>query len=261
MPRQRTWKNHFIATLATCDPSFPLEAWEYLVPHAECTLNLLRPSATSPKLSAWEYVCGKYDFNASPLAPPGTKAVILDPPERRDSWAKHGTEAFYVGPAFHHYRCYTFYVPTTTRSIRISDSVSWFPLPKFMSTPSSHTLAQFAIDDLFCALKLLSTGNEKDITAAIAITQKMSAILLSTASSLDPTSSSAIQMHEPITLPSDPFVQDDIAFLDSVLPLQTPNPLKQPLVDKDVANLPRVVPHIYIRYCRYLLHCDHHFHA
>ena len=55
----RTWKNHSIATLATCDPSFPLEAWEYLVPHAECTLNLLRPSAASPKLSAWEYVCSK----------------------------------------------------------------------------------------------------------------------------------------------------------------------------------------------------------
>lgn len=28
----RTWKNHFIATLATCDSCFPLDAWEILVP-------------------------------------------------------------------------------------------------------------------------------------------------------------------------------------------------------------------------------------
>jgi hypothetical protein len=119
----RTWKNHFVSTLSTCDPSFPLDAWEYLLPQAEATLNLLRPSASCPTKSAWEHVCGAYDCNAVPLAPPGTRAVILDPANKRPSWAKHGTDCFYVGPAFSHYRCYTFYIPST-RSTRVSDSVA-----------------------------------------------------------------------------------------------------------------------------------------
>jgi hypothetical protein len=29
----RTWKNHFISTLATCDPFFPMNAWKFLIPH------------------------------------------------------------------------------------------------------------------------------------------------------------------------------------------------------------------------------------
>jgi hypothetical protein len=36
----RTWKNHFIATLSTCDPTFPLAAWEFLIPQAECTMQV-----------------------------------------------------------------------------------------------------------------------------------------------------------------------------------------------------------------------------
>ena len=47
----RTFKNHFIATLCTADPSFPLEAWDELIPQAELTLNLLRASRTNPNQS------------------------------------------------------------------------------------------------------------------------------------------------------------------------------------------------------------------
>jgi hypothetical protein len=57
------------------------------------TLNLLRPSYSLPTQSAWEAVCGTYDLNAVPLAPPGTRAVILDDPNKRGSWAAHGTES------------------------------------------------------------------------------------------------------------------------------------------------------------------------
>jgi hypothetical protein len=146
-------ENHFIATLSTCDPSFPLEAWKFLIPHAECTLNLLRSSITSSSVSAWDDACGKYNFNAVPLASPGTKAVILDDPKSRGAWAKHGTDCFYVSPAFSHYRCYTFYIPST-KALRISDSVAcWFPMPKLMPPPSPVTLAQFAIQDTSIALQ------------------------------------------------------------------------------------------------------------
>ena len=37
----QTWKNHFIAGLATADPDFPLVAWDELIEQAELSLNLL----------------------------------------------------------------------------------------------------------------------------------------------------------------------------------------------------------------------------
>jgi hypothetical protein len=40
----RTYKNHFIAGLATTDPAFPLHLWDRLLPQCELTLNLLRLS-------------------------------------------------------------------------------------------------------------------------------------------------------------------------------------------------------------------------
>ncbi len=227
----RTWKNHFISALSTCDPAFPLDAWEHLVPQAECTLNLLRPSATSPQLSAWEDVCGPYDFNAVPMAPPGTRAVILDAPEQRASWAKHGTECYYVGPAFQHYRCYTFYVPTT-RSLRISDSVAWFPLPTLMPPPSPSTLAQFALDDLSIALHQLSIGTNKD--AAYSVTQQMSSLLSAALSALDPN----VTTTTPCLLSANPFALDD-----SILSTEPIASFSPPyLVDDQPAIIPRVLP-------------------
>ena len=37
----RTFKNHFLAGLATCDADFPIRQWDRLVEQAELTLNLL----------------------------------------------------------------------------------------------------------------------------------------------------------------------------------------------------------------------------
>ena len=38
----RTWKNHFIAILASVNPLFPIANWCRLVPQANITLNLMR---------------------------------------------------------------------------------------------------------------------------------------------------------------------------------------------------------------------------
>ena len=95
----RTWKNHFISTLCTCDPSFPLAAWDELIPHAEMTLNLLRSSGRTPLISAWHELHGPPDLDRTPLAPPGMRVVIHEKPADRTSWAPHGVDGFYVGPA------------------------------------------------------------------------------------------------------------------------------------------------------------------
>ena len=88
----RTFKNHFIAGLSTCDKDFPLHLWDKLVPQANLTLNLLRASRINPKLSAYAQVFGAYNYNAHPIGPPGTLVMIHEKPNQRKTWARHAIE-------------------------------------------------------------------------------------------------------------------------------------------------------------------------
>ena len=83
----QTFKNHFIAGLASTDPNFPLSNWCRLLPQAELTLNLLRPSRLNPNLSAYAQLEGAFDFTRTPLAPPGTRVIVHEKPTQRRTWA------------------------------------------------------------------------------------------------------------------------------------------------------------------------------
>ncbi len=72
----RTFKDHFLAILAGVDPLFPPYLWDLLLPQAELTLNLLRQSALNPRISAWEFFQGPFDFNKTPLGPVGCRVCI-----------------------------------------------------------------------------------------------------------------------------------------------------------------------------------------
>ena len=50
----QTFKDAFIAALATTDCNFPLQLWDYLAPQVQDTLNLLRASRVNPNISAYE---------------------------------------------------------------------------------------------------------------------------------------------------------------------------------------------------------------
>ena len=122
----QTFKNHFVAILAGTDPDFPLHLWCRLVKPAQATLNMLRASNTNPNISAYMQLEGNFDFNATPLAPLGTKALIHERPKQRGTWATHGVLGWYIGPEMEHYRCHNIYVPKT-RAERASDTVEFFP--------------------------------------------------------------------------------------------------------------------------------------
>ena len=108
-----TFKEHFIASLATMDFDCPLQLWDEFLDQVSMTLNLLRTSRRNPAISAYEDLFGQFDFNKTPIAPIGTKALIYDDPEVRASWAPHGSDAYVVGPARKHYRCLRFFMPLT----------------------------------------------------------------------------------------------------------------------------------------------------
>jgi hypothetical protein len=102
----RTFKNHFVAGLCSVDKNFELHLWDKLLPQAKLTLNLLQASQTNPKLSAHAQINGAFDFNRTPLAPPGTCILAHDKPAKHTTRAPHGLDGWYVGPALDSYRCY-----------------------------------------------------------------------------------------------------------------------------------------------------------
>jgi hypothetical protein len=82
----RIFKDHFLAILAGVDAAFPPYFWGLLLPQAELTLNLLRQSTLNPRISAWEFFQGPFDFNKTPLGPVGCRVLIHAKPATRRSW-------------------------------------------------------------------------------------------------------------------------------------------------------------------------------
>ena len=131
--------------------NFPLNKWDSLLPQTIITLNLLRTSRLNPKLSTHALLNGTYDFNATPMGPPGSKILVYKKPALRGTWAAHAVNAWYLGPALHHYWCYRVYI-LETRGERIANTVVWFPTKGRAPISSSTELAIAAARDLIAAL-------------------------------------------------------------------------------------------------------------
>ena len=122
----QTFKHHFLAILASCDINFPIREWDRLLDQAEVTLNLLRNSRMNPLLSSYAYLFGNFDFNATPIAPPGTKVQVQIKSGVRGSWSYHSEDGWYIGRSKNHYRCVQCFIPTTHQT-RHADTVKFFP--------------------------------------------------------------------------------------------------------------------------------------
>jgi len=153
----RTFQNHFIAILCSCDPAFPLHLWDRLIEQAVITLNLVRTSTINNRLSAYAQVHGAYNFTNTPLGPPGTKVIAHEKPVQRGTWSPHGVEGWYVGPAMEHYRNFIVYIPST-RTTRIADTLAWFPSKVIMPTASSTEIAIPIESSTVCSHKLRFLG-------------------------------------------------------------------------------------------------------
>ena len=109
----QTFKNHFIAGLASVNKNFPVRLWCRLLRHCLLTLNLLRPSIINSKVSTYAQLHSAFNFNRTLLAPPGTKIIIHDNSAIWGSWETRGYEGCYIGPALNNYRCHTVYANHT----------------------------------------------------------------------------------------------------------------------------------------------------
>jgi hypothetical protein len=57
----RTFKEYFVAGMASVDPDLPMHLWDCLLSQAKITLNLLRTSRLHPQLSAAAHFHGQID--------------------------------------------------------------------------------------------------------------------------------------------------------------------------------------------------------
>ena len=122
----RTAKNHIIATRAGFHPDCPHTYLDKCLTQIELTLNIVRPFDYDPTKSAYEGLTGcSYNFDQHPIAPVGAKVLTWDSPTHRGTWADHGVEAVYLGPAENHLRAFEVWVPNTSAP-RITNTVWWF---------------------------------------------------------------------------------------------------------------------------------------
>ena len=147
----RTFKTHFIAGLCSTDKDFPQNLWDKLLPQAELTLNLLRGSRLNPKLSAHTQLHGIFDFNRTPLVPPGIRVLVHVKPADRTTWSPHAANGWYVGPALDSYRCYTVWM-WDTRATRVCDTLTWLP-------PTLPDLILAGVRDIVQAIQSPSAGS------------------------------------------------------------------------------------------------------
>ena len=122
----QTYKSHFKSGLAAIDPNFPLSEWDHLISQANITLNLLQTLRNNPKLLAYAYIHGNFNFIATPMASPSTKVLVHTHLSKRASWDLNGETGWYIGLSMNHYQCVQCYIPRT-QALLNADTVEFFP--------------------------------------------------------------------------------------------------------------------------------------
>jgi len=162
-----SFKDHFIAGLTSLNKSFPLKLWCRLLPHAQDSLNLLRQSRINPHLSSYADLNGAYDYNATPMLPPGLKVIIHEKRNQRRSWDPRGVDGWYLGPALSHYRCHRVYC-SRTNSERITDTINIFPhdaSPPHVTVQEAAIIATETLSDALANPSTLKHFGDQQIAA------------------------------------------------------------------------------------------------
>ena len=154
----RTFKAHLISIIFGVDPQFSIKRWDLLLNQAKITVNLLRTLKLDPTKSAWEFINGPFNYNATPMVPPGSCIIAHAKGATCRSWDFRGIEGFYISLAMNHYQCYTL-LRHNTQAVVASDTVIF----------RHHTLTLPALtteDSIIHCLCALTTAIQSDRTPA-----------------------------------------------------------------------------------------------
>ena len=120
----------------------PIQLWCKFIPQFEITLDILRTSRVDPTKSACRALNGKkFDWNRTPSAPLGSRALSFFPSTVRNTFQSHAIYVWYVGPSMIPYREMHFNNPKTGYYTS-SGTYKLFPAHARMSSISEddHTI-------------------------------------------------------------------------------------------------------------------------
>ena len=113
---------------------------------------MFRTSRNDTSKTAYQETKGAFDWNATPLAPLGTKAMVYIHPDNRNTFAPHCDTGYVVARCPHHYRLLEFYIPET-RGYRRSGTYRLMPQHCRMPTISEADRTVEAAADLLKEMK------------------------------------------------------------------------------------------------------------
>ncbi|KAL7475143.1 LOW QUALITY PROTEIN: hypothetical protein ACHAW6_001069 [Cyclotella cf. meneghiniana] len=102
------------------------------------TLNMMCPCTQNPAVLE-----EMFSFDATPMAPIGTKCMIHIKPAHRHTWGYHAIKAWYFALALNHYRCIK--VVTDTGALCLADTFTFL----------HHTLPTPTISNADCIIKAI----------------------------------------------------------------------------------------------------------
>jgi len=120
----RNFKTHFLSVMAGVAADFPENLWDWLLPQAEITLNLLRQSISTPNVSAYAHLSGPFNYNKMSLAPMGCTAQIHEKSDKRGTWQYHTVDGWYLNTSPIHYRTHVCHIKKTKKE-RLTDTVQF----------------------------------------------------------------------------------------------------------------------------------------
>jgi hypothetical protein len=118
------FKAHFLSVLAGVANDFPPNLWDWLLPQTEITINLIQQSNATRNVLACAHISGPFDYNKMPLAPMGCEAQVHEKTDKRNTWAYHLVDGWYLFTSPEHYCTHNCHIKHT-KSKQLSDIVQF----------------------------------------------------------------------------------------------------------------------------------------
>ena len=126
--------------------------WDNLLSQIELTLNLLCQATLNPRILAWEYFNGAFEYAVTPLCPIGCKIIIHTTSNNHKPWDQRGREGLSVRPALHHYR-FIQAIDSKTKALLITDTAEYLHESLTQTSVTPEDIMTHTIHFLSAALK------------------------------------------------------------------------------------------------------------
>ena len=117
-------ENNFKSGLASLPIYFPIANWCWLTEQADNILNMLQTCKQNLILSAYESMEGVFHFDATPMAPLGTKVYIHEKPYMRSECGFNAHNGWYIRQSKKYYICFKVAMASMAAD-QVSDTI-WF---------------------------------------------------------------------------------------------------------------------------------------